>query len=116
MITIIARSENSTHLGRQRVLSFVMPVLFIPPLILPSYISPIWILAGLTIGVGWMLRAVAFVWAVPPKTKPAVLTWLSGMCLLDAFFLTLMNQPLLFALAVGCFLITHWAHRHIMGT
>ncbi|MCA9432100.1 MAG: UbiA family prenyltransferase [Candidatus Omnitrophica bacterium] len=116
MITIIARSENQKHLGRQRGLAWIMPLLFIPPLILPSYLNSILILIAFVVGIAWMLRAVRLVWRVPPMTKEAVLTWLSGMCLLDAFFLSLMDQPILFGLAVACFVLTHFGHRKILGT
>ena len=116
MITLIARSENRERLGRQRFLSWGMPALFVPPIFLPSYVNPFLMGVGFVLGVGWMLRAIRFVWQVPPRTKDAILTWLSGMCLLDAFFLTLLDQPILFVLALGCFALTHWGHQRVSGT
>ncbi len=116
MITIIARSENARYLGKQRMLSWVMPILFLPVLILPSYLMPLLIFVAFILGIGWMVRAIGFIRKSPPKTKDAVLTWLSGMCLLDAFFLALMAQPLMFMIALGCFLATVWGHRGVSGT
>src|SRR5690606_20512656 len=93
MITIIARAENREHIGKQRFLSWVMPVLFLPPLMLPSYLYVMLISTAFVDGVTWMLLAVRCLWGTPPQTKRAILSWLSGMFMLDAFFLALMDQP-----------------------
>lgn len=115
-ITLIARQEHEDRIGKRRLLAFAMPVFLLYPTLFASYYHVGLILAAGLIGAVWMVRGVRFVWDNPPKTRSAILTWLSGMCLLDAYFLALLNQPVLVVLAVGCFALTHWGHRRISGT
>lgn len=115
-ITLIARQEHEDRIGKRRLLAFAMPIFLLYPTLFASYFNVGLILAAGLIGAVWMVRGVRFVWDNPPKTKSAILTWLSGMCLLDAYFLALLNQPILVGLAVGCFALTHWGHRRISGT
>ena len=60
--------------------------------------------------------AVRAVFAKPPKTMEAVLTWISGMCLVDAYFLTLLNRLDFALIALACTALTAWGHRRILGT
>ena len=52
----------------------------------------------------------------PPRTKQAVLGFLSGMCLIDMFLLCLLGRPEAAAVAFGGFVATVLAHRRIWGT
>ena len=52
----------------------------------------------------------------PPRIGDAVMMWLAGICLADAYFLTLLDEPELAVAAVGCFVVTRIGHRFIRGT
>jgi hypothetical protein len=64
----------------------------------------------------WLIRSARLVWQSPPKVIPAVLGWLAGISLLDAFFLTFTPFPWLSLIALACFAVTVWGHRRIAGT
>ena len=64
----------------------------------------------------WLSLAAQHVLAKPPQTKNAVLKWLSGMCLIDAYLLCVLGQPIAALVAGGCFVVTTLGHRKILGT
>jgi hypothetical protein len=41
--------------------------------------------------------------------------WLAGICLIDAWFLALLDEPWLVVACLVCFIITVLGHRRIMG-
>ncbi len=116
-ITIVSRSEVSNALDLRKYLAVLMPVgvLAMVGVLKPAKME--WWIAIAAFAVAlWLARAVKFVFAKPPKTVPAILTWLSGMCLIDAYFLTLLGYPVAALIAGGCFALTAWGHRRILGT
>ena len=62
------------------------------------------------------MRGIALASSDPPRMRPAVMGWLSGICLADAYFLTLLDTPVLAVIAAACFVLTAIGHRHILGT
>jgi 4-hydroxybenzoate polyprenyltransferase len=116
VITVVARSENIRMLDARRWLALALP---------PVVLANAWVVqpqqyvaaaaAGLLL-VLWLGRAARAVLVTPPNTKSAILLWISGMCLVDAFFLALLEQPLAALLALLCFGLTVYSHRHIAGT
>lgn len=115
-ITVVARMENQTRLDWRKWLSIAMP------LVLMGIIFFVWptqiiyaTIAGIVLGV-WMICGCRSVFSTPPKIKQAVLTWLSGMCLVDVWFLTVLDRPLLAILAGIGFVVTTYGHRRITGT
>lgn len=116
LFTIIARAETETKIGGISRLSLVVPLTVLP---LAAFQQPTrWLgaaLAGLMLLL-WLLRSAANALAKPPRTIRAVLGWLAGFCLVDAYFLSLLNHPLAALAAVVCFLLTIWGHRRILGT
>jgi hypothetical protein len=115
-ITIVARAETRGSLDVRRWLAVLMPigVLAVATEVRPDEWT--WtLIAGASLAL-WLALPIRFVFAQPPKTIHAVLCWLSGMCLVDAYFLTLLGQPMVALAAGGCFALTAWGHRHIMGT
>jgi hypothetical protein len=64
----------------------------------------------------WLGRAARAVLVTPPNTRAAIQLWISGMCLVDTFFLTLFQQPAAALAALLCFALTVYSHRHISGT
>jgi 4-hydroxybenzoate polyprenyltransferase len=115
-ITVIARGELEDRIGLRKWLSVLMPVVV---LLLAGRVMPDdWrVAASLAFVLSlWLARPIRLVFARPPKTLQAVLAWLSGICIVDAYFLALLDAPLLAAMAVACFLLTEWGHRKILGT
>jgi 4-hydroxybenzoate polyprenyltransferase len=115
-ISLVARSEVQGVLGPRRHVAILMPlaVLAMVGCIRPA--NMLW--PG---GVGmimtlWLTRGIRFVNARPPRVIAAVLTWLSGMALVDAYFLALLGHPTLSLIAAGCAVLTSMGHRRIMGT
>lgn len=73
------------------------------------------ILAGVLLFVG-IQRGTMHLSASPPRMRHAVMAWIAAISLVDAFFLCLLNQPILAAFAVGCWVMTTLAHRRVAGT
>lgn len=69
------------------------------------------ILLGLRVG-----RSFELLTARPPRVMGSVLGLLSGMALLDAFFLAMLGWVVLALLAVACFAIIALLHQSISGT
>ncbi len=116
VITIVARSEGRVALDLRKLLALAMPVIV---LAVAAKVRPTdWLWPGVAGGVllMWLMLPVVFVFKKPPATVKAILCWLSGMCLVDAYFLTLLGQPYVALVAAGCFALTAFGHRHIMGT
>jgi 4-hydroxybenzoate polyprenyltransferase len=116
LITVVARSENARTLDARRWLALALP-----PLVLASALivepkrseAPIVFGLFLLLWLGWAARAVL---RTPADPKAAIQRWISGMCLVDAFFLTLLQQPVAALLALACFALTVYSHRRISGT
>ena len=115
-ITVIARGEHKKIIDNRKWLSLLMPALALAGglVIWPAK----WLLA---VGLGlallcWMARSVRFVFQKPSKTMQAVLTWLAGISVIDAYFLVLLSAPILALMAGACFVFTLAAHRKILGT
>jgi heme O synthase-like polyprenyltransferase len=119
LLTIVARLEIGTELGRARWAAPAMiPIALAPAAILPTWTAGdlIWILASGGLLVFWLSRAAIHAMANPPRTIQAILFWLSGICLLDAFYLCVLGQPGAAGVAVACWGLTAWGHRRISGT
>lgn len=116
LFTVIARSETQQQLDRRRWLAIVIPAVVLAPLAISWPAQWWWMIIALCAALAWLSRAVGHVFASPPRTRRAVMTWLSGFCLIDAFYLTLLDAPLLSLVAVIAFAITVMGHRRIAGT
>jgi 4-hydroxybenzoate polyprenyltransferase len=115
-ITLIAMGETRQQIGRRRWVALVLPPIVLMPALTARPESWTWsVVAGLAV-TGWLSWTTRHVFARPPRTVRAVLNWLSGMCLVDAFFLTLLGHAKLACVAVACFVITAGGHRRIPGT
>lgn len=115
-LTVIAQKEVQGGLGFRRWLAVGM--MGLPFLVLLAYKTehPLWTLAtGIALFL-WLARSARFIRMEPPKVVPAVLGWLAGISLIDAFFLTFTLRPELSLVAFGCFAATVWGHRKIAGT
>lgn len=116
VITLIARRENESDLGKRKLLALGMLIIVLNPLYLTLPFAWVWVIPLGLFFVTWNLRAAKAVSETPPRTKEAVLTWLSGMCIVDSFFLSLLGRHGLSVMALAAFVLTHQAHKRIMGT
>ena len=114
-ITVVARRETSGSVGSRRWLALAMPLLVLAP-IAGLRAQTWWVVIAAVVLLGWLVRPVQLLFARPPRTVPAILSWLAAICLADAFFLTLLGRPLVAVAAAGCFVLTAWGHRHVLGT
>ncbi len=71
---------------------------------------------GLVVLIGWGVWAAMLVNRVRPRTKQAVMAWLAGFCLIDAFYLGLMDRGGLMVFALVLFGVTVVGHRVVKGT
>lgn len=114
--TMMARSEHQEQIDNSRWLAAAIPLIVLTPSV---WITPdeALLAAGVAVMmIVWQARAVLMVLRVPPKTKNAVHIWLSGFCLIDAFYLSVLGYTGLIAVAVGCFFLTLLLQRRVMGT
>jgi 4-hydroxybenzoate polyprenyltransferase len=115
-ITIVARMENQGRIDWRKWLSVAMPLVLIGVLFFVRPTRTVYAIIAAILLIGWMAYACRFVFTKPPKIKSTVLTWLSGMCLVDVWFLTVLDKPLLAIIALICFIITTYGHKRIPGT
>jgi 4-hydroxybenzoate polyprenyltransferase len=116
LFTNIARSETQQQLDRRKWLSIVIPLIVLAPAVVrwPSHWW--WAIVAASAALAWLSRAVSHVFASPPHTRQAVMTWLSGFCLIDAYYLTLLDVPRVALVAAIAFALTVIGHRRIAGT
>ncbi|HRQ76272.1 MAG TPA: UbiA family prenyltransferase [Phycisphaerales bacterium] len=123
LLTLIARSEAAAPPTAFSPLPLRLAIMMIAAALAPA----LWIVP--TGAWGWTPSIVAAMAAVlalvaaqrfllsrPSQLKPAVMAMLAAICLVDAYFLTLLDQPGLAIAAAACWAATTLAHRRIAGT
>lgn len=116
LFSIIARSETQQQLDRRKWLAILIPIIVLAPMSIAWPVQWWWVVIAASAALAWLSRGVGHVFASPPRTRQAVMTWLAGFCLIDAFYLTLLDAPLLAPITFVAFAITVMAHRRIVGT
>jgi len=116
VITRIARHEHTSHLITYRWFLLAVPVVVLSAALWITPVGRLWPFVTAILVVAWFVRGIAALSIQPTGTQRAVMTWLSCICLVDAYFLSLLDRTGLSIIAVGCFGITVWAHRRISGT
>ncbi len=115
-MTLVAQKEAAGSLGYRRWLAlFIVALPFLAHFAAPYTFTPVLYISGIVLAL-WLVRSARFIWTTPPKVVPAILGWLSGICLIDAYFLALLNRPGLASLAGLCFIATVLGHKKILGT
>lgn len=115
IVTVLARDETEDR-PRPAALAWLLVPPVGLPLVLGGDVSPFW---PVVLGVAYVVwtrhggRALA---TSPPRPMRAVLAWLAGIALADAFFLALLARPGLAVIAVLLFLLTGLGHARIRGT
>ena len=122
IVTLIAQKETAAPGVWRRVLSLLPPLIVLPALIAvrdPAAEGAIDFgiaVSGLA-AMAWLMRAPVFILNDPPRMKHAVLTLLSGVSLVDLFFLAVLGAPAVALIVAGaCFVLTVLLHRRISGT
>ena len=114
--TVMARSEHREQIDNSRWLAAAIPLIVLAPGVWITSDEALLAAGVAVVMIVWQARAVRMVLQVPPETKSAVHVWLSGFCLIDAFYLSVLGYSGLIAVAVGCFLLTLLLQRRVMGT
>ena len=116
IVTFIAQTEVDATSTKRNSLALVLPIVLVLPAVVVRPETWSWAIIAAFPTLTWLILAARLALSRPPNTKNAILTWLSGICLIDAFFLTLLDQPILALGALGCFVLTAIGHRYILGT
>lgn len=121
VMTFIARSEAAedasgmTVMLRRRLAILLPGIAFVPAL---AVVPGGWgaaIVAGLVM-LGWLVAAQRHLLVGQARVKEAVLSYIAGICLIDAFYLTLLERNELAVVAGICFVVTLLGHRRVSGT
>lgn len=116
LLTMIARGEASLDIAPRRWLSFLLPVIMIAPAFILNPADITWPVIFGSIATTQILFALRHVLSLKPRIQKTVMGLLAAICLMDGFFLTLLDQHGLALIALACFFITAWGHRYILGT
>lgn len=115
-LTLVAQVENRPLIGARRHLALLMPIIVLVPLtIMRPHNWGISTASGLLL-LCWLVSTARHIYRAVPRTKQAILGWLAGICLLDMFFLSLLDRPVMLVIAGAAFVLTLLAHRRILGT
>ena len=114
--TLVARSEHKKRIDSGRWLAAGIPLIVLIPGVWITVNEALIAVGVAVVVILWQARAVMRIFRVPPETKDAVHIWLSGFCLVDAFYLGVLGYTGLIAIPAACFLLTLLLQRRIMGT
>ena len=102
--------------GRAQWIALLLPIIAAVPAIVIRPDGILWIIIPLILTSIWLLRGARFLFIVPPRVKDAVMVFISGICLVDALFLCLMERLPFALIAVACFVLTVILQRRVSGT
>ena len=127
-LSVIARMENdpwegaTRHSGRgkgggdpRRWLAVGVPVLVLAA---TFGFKPRQAIGSVVVGLimaAWLGRAAGHLFFTPPRVKPFVMAGVSGISLVDAYFLCLLDHSALSIGAIGCFIVAVWSQRYVSG-
>ena len=116
LLTMIARGEAGLDITPRRWLSFLLPVIMIAPAFIFHPADITWPVLFGSIATTQILFALRHELSPKPRIQKTVMGLLAAICLMDGFFLSLLDQHGLALIALACFFITAWGHRYILGT
>lgn len=116
-LSVIARVEAKATIGKRGLIAWLLPVIAISPLIVvrPDAWSW-WPVAVGALMLAWLIASMRHVRQAPPRISQAVMAWIAGIALVDAFILALLGEHGLVIVAVGAFFLTIAGHRKIAGS
>ncbi len=117
LVTALARREHAPDARRipTWALAALPVVTLLPALVVPPAHPDRAVAVGLFV-VLWLGRSALLIRARPPRAQAAVMGWLSGICLVDAYSLTLLDERAMAFVSIGLFVLTWLGHRRIAGT
>lgn len=116
LLTMIARGETGSDITPRRWFLFLLPVIVIAPAFIFHPADLTWPVLFGSIATTQILFAQRHILIQRPRIQKTVMGLLAAICLMDGFFLTLLDQQGLALIALACFFITAWGHRYILGT
>lgn len=116
LLTMIARGEAGLDITPRRWLSFLLPVIMIAPAFIFHPVDLTWPVLFGSIAITQVFFTQRHLLSQSPGIQKTVMGLLAAICLMDGFFLTLLDQRGLALIALACFFITAWGHRYILGT
>ena len=116
LLSIIASVETHKSAGWRSGAAFILPFPIVPVAVFINPSGSILPIACGALFLGWTVASSLELFRPTPRIGKAVLGWLAGICLADAFVLALLGATPLILIALGCFAITVAGHRLIMGT
>src|SRR5690606_2335518 len=116
-LSVVARVEAKANVGQRRSMAWLMPLIAISPLVvvLPDAWS-FWPVAVGALLLTWLVASMRHIRAAPLRISQAVMAWIAGIALMDAFILALLGEQGLVIVAVGAFFLTIAGHRTIAGS
>ncbi len=116
LVSVVARVETGATLDGRRWTGLALVAVATAPIAVIRPDAWTWTIVAAIVATAWLLGVSRHALARPPRIRLAVPGWLAGICLLDGLYLTLLEQPGLAGVALGCFVVTTVAHRRILGT
>lgn len=116
-LSLVARHEAQPQPRARFLLGWLLPFFALLPIavVRPDAWTPWPIVIGALLLV-WLVTSFRHLRALPPAVPRAVMAWIAALALMDALVLSLLDEPGLALLAVGCFLLTISGHRRIAGS
>ncbi|MCA9285455.1 MAG: UbiA family prenyltransferase [Phycisphaerales bacterium] len=119
LLSLVARTEADGHRTPRRSVIAALPLAIVIPLFAARpEAMPQWVLAiAAALGfLSWTLLSTLHLTADPPRPARAVMGWIAGIALFDAFALALLGSPAPVLVAAACWLATVLAQRAIAGS
>lgn len=116
VVTLVARQEHTPGIMLNRWLWWILAMCILAVAVRMTVGQPLWPIVTASLLAAWFCRGMASLLIRPSSTQKAVMIWISGICLVDAYFLSLMDRPEWSIVALACFVITARAHRVVPGS
>lgn len=116
LFTVIARSEKQQGVGGVKWLSLLLPVVALAPMLTRFRFWDVQTYLAAALLLAWLAWAATDVLRKEARTRSAVMKWIAGFCLMDAFFLAALDRPQPAYAALACFVLTVLSHRRVAGT
>jgi 4-hydroxybenzoate polyprenyltransferase len=115
-LSLVARHETRSEHHAGPWATLVLPIIALAPVLLIHPTS--WLVAAVcgVLLVLWLAATSMHLRANPPRIGAAVTGWLAGICLIDALYVALLDQPRPALICVGCFIVTRAMQRVIAAT
>ncbi len=117
LLSVVARAEALPRPEGRPWLVLPLPLVVILPSVM-LFPARLWVIAVVAqfVLAGWLVATMPDLAARPPRLGRAVGAWLAGICLVDGYYLLVLDQPTLACASAACFVATVFGHRFVKGT